>query len=143
MNLSKNIDVVRVENAAVAGTSDLESDAVDMAGYDGVLFIYAVGALTATQVTKLTAAQCDISGGSYAALTGADSGAMADGDGNKLLMLDVYRPTKQFVKATLDRGTANAVLDAGIAIKYRSSKGPITQGATVAKHVVVASPAEA
>lgn len=142
MNLSKNIEVVRVQNAAAAGTSDLDGTVVDMQGYDGVLFIYGVGALTATQVTKLVAKQDVASGGAFTALTGADSGAMADGDGNKLLMLDVFRPTKRYVRPTLDRGTANAVVDFGIAILYRGSKAPVTQGTTVAKAVLAVSPAE-
>lgn len=143
MNLSKCCEIVRVENAAVAGTTDLISDAVDMAGWDGVMFIYAAGALTAGQVTKLTAAQCDTSGGSYVALTSAVTGAMADGDSNKLLVLDIFRPTKRYVQATFDRGTQNAVIDGGIAIKYCGSKSPVTQGSTVAVSALVASPAEA
>ncbi len=143
MNLSKCCEFVRVENAVVAGTTDIVSDAIDMSGWDGVTFIYGVGTLTASQVTKLTGAQCDTAAGSYAALTGADSGAMADGDSNKLLVLDIYRPTKRYVQATLDRGTANAVIDFGIAIKYRGSKSPVTQGSTVAVAALVASPAEA
>jgi len=60
-----------------------------------------------------------------------------------LLVLDVFRPTKQFVRPTLVRGTANAVIEAGIAIKYRGSKGPVVQGATVSKSATVASPPEA
>lgn len=142
MNLSKNCEIVRIENAVVAGTTGIVSDAVDMSGYDGVVFIYGVGTLTATQVTKLTAAQCDTSGGSYVALAAAVTAAMADGDSNKLLILDVYRPTKRFVQATLSRATANAVLDFGIAIKYRGSKSPVAQGSTVSVSALVASPAE-
>lgn len=142
MNLSKNIEVIRVQNAAAADTSDLDGTAVDMQGYDGVLFIYGVGALTAGQVTKLLAKQDAASGGSFTGLTGAETEALADGDGNKLLMLDVYRPTKRYVRPTLDRGTQNAVVDFGIAILYRGAKAPVTQGTTVAKAVLAVSPAE-
>lgn len=143
MNLSKNVEIVRVQNAAGADTTDLDGTVVDMQGYDGVMFVYGVGTLTGTQVTKLVAKQDDSATGDFSSLTGTDSGALADTDGNKLLVLDVYRPTKRYVRPTLDRGTANAVVDFGIVVKYRGSKAPVVQGSTVAKNVIVASPAEA
>lgn len=141
-NLLKNIEVVRVENATVAGTSDLAGEVIDMAGWDGVTFIYAIGTLSAGQVTKLIAHQDVASDGSFTALPTAVTSAMSDDDSNKLLILDIYKPTKRYVRPTLDRHTANAVLDSGIAIKYRGSKSPVTQGSTVSQVATVASPAE-
>jgi hypothetical protein len=40
----------------------------------------------------------------------------------------------------LNRATGNAVLDGIIAIRYSGSKLPVTQGASVASVVTVASP---
>lgn len=132
-NLLKDCNITRVMNAVAAGTSAQNGSAVDMSGYDGVLFVAAFGALTATQVTSLKAQQDTDSGmGTAADLAGTLVGPLADGDGNKCLVLDIYRPKERYVRPVVSRGTANAVIDGVIAIQYRSRKGPVTQGATIA-----------
>lgn len=127
MILSKNVAIDRVMNAVAAGTSDQNSDSVDMAGFDGVLFIALLGTLTATQVTKLTA-QHSADDSTFAAITGGSTDAMADADSNKLLFVDVYRPQNRYVRAVVDRGTANAVIDGVLAIRYCGDKAPFSHG---------------
>lgn len=141
MNLLTNVKITRVMNAVAAGTTDQESSSVDMQGYDGVLFVAAFGALTATQVTSINAAQ-STDDSSFADLEGTKVGPLADADGNKLLVLDVYRPQERYVRCHVDRATANAVIDGVIAIQYCGSKAPITQGTTVAGSESHQSPAE-
>src|SRR5712691_8487923 len=131
MNLSDYVQVIHHMNAVVAGTTNQNGAAwIDMQGYDGVMFIADLGALSATQVTKLQAQGANDSsgGGSSAFTTDAVTPAMADGDSNKCLVLDVFRPTKRFVRATVQRGTANAVIDCVIAILYQADKKPVVDG---------------
>lgn len=144
MNLSKNIAISRVLNAVAAGTSAQTSSAVDMTGYEGCLFIASFGALTATQVTSIKAQQSSDDGSSdaYADLTGTLVGPLADADGNKLLVLDVYRPRDRYLKCIVNRATANAVIDGVIAIRYGARVQPTVQGSTVAFIETHASPAE-
>lgn len=143
MNLLKDIKVTRVMNAVAAGTSDQNGATLDMQGFDGVLFVASFGTLTATQVTAIKAQQGAASDLSDAAdLAGTLTGPMADGDSNKLLCLDVYRPQERYVRCVVDRGTANAVIDGVIAIQYKGSKLPITQGTTVSAAEAHTSPAE-
>lgn len=143
MNLIKNVKVTRVMNAVAAGTSDQEGSVLDMQGFDGVVFVAAFGTLTASQVTSLKAQQGAASNLSDAAdLEGTATGPLADGDGNKLLVLDVYRPQERYVRCVVDRGTANAVIDGVIAIQYAGAKLPIAQGSTVAFAEAHVSPAE-
>jgi hypothetical protein len=134
-NLSKSINVVRVANAAAAGITVLTGTHVDMQGWDSVVFIYALGALTATQVTALKAQNGALANDSdQADITGAITPAMADGDSNKVLILEVYRPLLRYVRPVLNRATANAVLDGGIAIQYQGDKlPPAVLDATVSK----------
>jgi hypothetical protein len=47
--------ITRVLNAVAAGTTNQNTSSVDMTGWDSVEFVAHLGALTATQVTKLKA----------------------------------------------------------------------------------------
>lgn len=143
IGLLKDVLITRVMNAVAADTSDQNSSIVDMQGYEGVLFVASFGTLTATQVTSLKAQQdTDSAGGTMADLTGTSVGPLADGDSNKVLVLDVYRPLERYVRCVVDRGTANAVIDSVIAIQYGARKAPVTQGSTVSASELHASPAE-
>jgi hypothetical protein len=144
-NLARMVDVRRSLNAVAAGTSTQNGTGIDMRGYDGVLFIAGVGTLTATQTTSLKAQQSDDDGGTdtYDDLAGSSSGNLADGDSNKLLVLDIYRPQKRYVRPVVVRGTANAVIDFVLAIPYRGQVMPALLHSTVAKAFkVLSSPAE-
>jgi hypothetical protein len=125
VNLSKNFNLVRVQNAAAAGTSVLTGTHVDMQGWDNVVFIYALGALTATQVTALKAQNGALSNDTdQADIAGAITPQALDGDSNKVLILEVVRPLLRYVRPVLNRATANAVVDGGIAIQYSGDKLP-------------------
>lgn len=131
--------IIRVMNAQAAGATPVNSSLVDTQGYDGVCFVGAIGALTATQVTNMKAQHGDAAGGGdQADITSGATAAMADGDSNKLLVVDVRRPSKRYVRVVVGRATANAVIDGVNAILYRSAKVPITQDtAQVSKSVLV------
>lgn len=143
-NLLKNIKVTRALNAVAAGTTSQNGATLDMSGWDGVLFICSIGTLTATQVTALKAQQGQASNLSDAAdLAGTAVGPFADGDSNKVLALDIYRPQERYVRCVVTRGTANAVIDDVMAIQYRGHKSPVAQDTTyVAANKVVVSPSE-
>jgi hypothetical protein len=134
MNLIKDINVVRVQNAAAAGTTTLTSSVIDMTGYDGVVYVALLGDVTINSVLTLTAKENTINGttgtptsGPAATYTDAD-GTTAD---NKMLVVDEYRPQKRYSYCTLARATANAAVDGIIAIQYRSTKKPSTLDASV------------
>jgi hypothetical protein len=131
--LLKLVDVRRAINAVAAGTSSQNGNTIDTLGYDSVAFVVAFGALTATQVTSIKLQSGDASDASdMADVSGATSGALADGDGTKLLALELYRPSKRYVRVVVVRGTANAVIDGGIALLYRGAQLPPAPHSTVA-----------
>ena len=141
--LLEETKTTRVVNATVAGTGDVNGTVLDMAGFDGVLFIAAVGMLTVNNVTTLKAQQDTVQGfGGGADLEGTEV-AITDADDDQLIMLDVFRPVEQFVRCVVTRTTANAVVDSVIAIQYSVRDLATTQDATTVaaseKHV---SPAE-
>ncbi len=139
-NLLTYTSAERQINATVAGVTVLTGpNSFDLQGYDGVVFVAALGTLTASQVTFL-GAQGSADGTTWGAtgtaaaptnlIAGAQTPAMADGDSNKLLVLDVFRPLQRYVRAVLYRGTANAVVDGVVAIRYAAKKQPTVQDVT-------------
>lgn len=142
---SKACKVIRVLNATAAGSTDITTAAaVDTKGYEGVAFLGAFGALTATQVTSMKAQQSSDNGvaDGFSDLAGTKLGPLADADGNKLLLLDVFRPQKRYVKPIINRATANAVVDGVFAILYGAREEPITSDSTVKETELHVSPAE-
>ena len=130
MNIGKNIKVTRVLNAVATGITAQNSSVVDMQGYDGVMFIGAVGALTATAVTGLKAQQGAASNLSDAADLEGSLASIPDTGSNGVAVVDVYRPQERYVRAVFSRAVAGAVLDGIIAIQYKGMKKPTTHDAT-------------
>jgi hypothetical protein len=138
MNISKITKQVHVLNAVAAGTSNQTGTHVDMQGFDGVMFLADIGTLTATQVTSMKAQGGNASNDSdQADISGAATAAMADGDSNKMLILDVFRPQQRYVRPVVLRGTANAVINCVIAILYQADKMPVPADATVSQGATV------
>jgi hypothetical protein len=147
MNLLKNVKITRVLADTAAGTADtLSSDIIDMSGFEGVMFIVKVADAANTAVGTLTVQQDDVNAaGGMAALAGdavAYTFAAADGD-DDMLIIDVYKPQKRYLRAQFARATANIAVSGIIAIQYGASKTPVTQGSTVLDSAQYISPAEA
>lgn len=133
MNLIKDAKFVVVEAAAVAGTTTITTDVVDMAGFDSVAFVAHLGDVTATSALALTVFSNDTNDTTTPTETEAAASFTAgasDAD-NKLMIVDVTCPRQRYVYATLERGTANAVVNGIIAILYNAHNKPVTQPASV------------
>jgi len=142
VNLLPNINVIKVMDAVAAGTGDTQDTTeIDMAGYDGCVFIASVGTLTATAVTDFRLRDATSSGGSYADIAGSKL-SWADTADNTINVIDIYRPLERYLKGRITRATANAVINGVYAIQYRGQKLPVTLGATVTAHATLASPAD-
>ncbi len=129
----------------VAGTSTpLNSDIVDIAGYEGVRFIMGFGAIVSGAVTSVKVQQGAISSLSDAADLASSSVTIADTDDNKVCIIDVYRPNKRYLRLVTARATQNATLDFLAIEKYGPRKAPVTQDTTLvaAGIKILISPAE-
>ena len=139
MNLGTDSKVVRWSNAVAAGSTDVESSAIDMLDYDNVMLIAGLGTLTAGQVTALSAEGGPNSDESSVSATWTPTTpAMADGDSNKLLILDIEKPLYRYIFATINRKTQNAVIDFGIAILYNGKAKPAVVDSSVSQLTLVA-----
>lgn len=140
-NITPNVKTIRVSNAVAAGTTDIDCTAVDMQGFDSVRFIALFGTATTTHVTKLVLKQSDDnSTWSNAIQTGTQ---MADGDSNKMLIAEVNAPGARYVRCTVDRGTANIVIDGVIAELFNAARVPVIQDASVSQVAISNNPTPA
>jgi hypothetical protein len=132
-SLVKNTSWTVVENAAAAGTTDLTTDTSDMQGFDSILYIVKLGDVTSGSVITLTAYSnpTDSASGGTSEKAGTQITAGASDYDNKLLLLEVHRPSQRYMYAVLVIDTQNAVVDSIIAVRFNAKSVPITQGSTV------------
>lgn len=143
-NLLPNVEFVVVEAAASAAQTELTTDVIDTADCDGVVFIAHLGDVTTGSVLGLVVDDSDEDDTGFDDLAGplAFTAGASDAD-NKLLILDVYKPERRYLRARLTRTSANAVVNGITAIKYGKREVPVTQGATVLDSALLANPARA
>lgn len=142
MHLSDIVKTIRVLAPQAAGTTDVNTDVVPVADGEGVRFLVGFGAITAGAVTLVKGQQGLQSDGSDMADLAGTKIDVLDTDDNKLVILDIMRPEEPFVRAVIDRGTQNAVVDLVIAEVYRRRTIPVTKDATVAQQETHVTPAE-
>ncbi|MEM8682883.1 MAG: hypothetical protein AAGF72_05585 [Pseudomonadota bacterium] len=134
MNFLANQLLARVEPSAPAGQTTLISDVVDMLGFDGVTFVAMLGDVTSGSTLTLQAQQGDEADGSDATdvPTAAASfvADISDAD-NGLLAVEVFRPTKRYLRTTLSRESQNAVVDGILAVRSQSNEAPVLQAPSV------------
>ncbi|MFA5376955.1 MAG: hypothetical protein WC455_14490 [Dehalococcoidia bacterium] len=145
MNLAKNSKVTQVLGYYSAAQTTRNSAVIDMQGYEGVMFIALFDTLIATGTLKLSADQGDTTSPT-AELAGSTTHTITTAEaaltGKTGLVLDVYKPEKRYLRASIDiAGSQNAVIGGIVAIQYNGKVAPPSHGVMNADTLV--SPAEA
>ena len=120
MGLAHDTKVTTVAPVAT-GTTTITGSALDMAGFDGAIFIVRLGSPATNN--NLRVQQCDTTGGSYADLAGTLVGNHAT---DNPLVVDVFRPREQFLKYQITRGTTSTI-DIVTIIQYGANNRPTVQ----------------
>lgn len=144
MNLSKDVKISQVLGHVAAGVVAQTSAVVDMQGFAGVVFVAALGTVTAASAVTLKA-QEDVVNPMAAAkdLSGASASFVAGAaDSNKCLVLDVYRPKDRYLQAVLTPTIQNAEIGSIIAIQYQAGAKPTQIDPTVIASALAVSPDE-
>lgn len=136
MNLSKRTKLTMIKDLQTTAGTAINSDEVDMQGWDGVLFFMKMA--TANAANFINAAQSSVSGGTFVDLAGT---AVVVGTDADVAALDIYRPTDRYLRCEVDRGGADTVTGEMYALQYAESKAPTTHATTVDFELHV-SPAE-
>ena len=116
---------------AVAASTTVTGAAIDMQGWDGVLFTLQKGAGDKTTDAKIQ--RDDNSGFSSATdISGAAITQIAGGTTNLAVGIDVLRPAERYVRISVTTGAGGATSNqvAAMAFRYRREGGPITQPLT-------------
>lgn len=132
LQMSKNCKISQcmTTTAGAAGTTDINGSAIDMSGWEGVLFIISFGAIVSGAVTSIKAQQDTASGmGSAADLLGTAQ-TIADTDDDKTFYIDIKNPRERYVRAVVDRGTQNATVGNITAIQYGPRTAPVAAHGT-------------
>lgn len=145
-NLLNAIMMTAVGSAvAAASNTDSDSTIIDMAGYEGVVFLTDITDSVATGVATMTVEQNDSNSGSgMAALSGAVAtltSAANDDLNGQFLAVDVHQPKERYLRVNRASATANIAYGSVYAIRYGAKKLPI-DFTDIANAVVVSGPSE-
>jgi hypothetical protein len=141
-NLGDDVKIVQAVTiaAGAAGSSPVNGTAIDMSGYEGVLFVVQFGPIVSGAVTSIKVQQDVTSAMSTAADIAGTAQTVADTDDDKVFYVDLKRPREDFVRLVVSRGTQAATC-AAMAYLYGSRQKPVTHGTNVAGEIHYA-PAE-
>ena len=145
INLLEQTKLDRVNAAVSAGQTTVNSDVVDMLGFDSCLFAVLLGDVTDTSVVKLTIQHGDQSNGSDMADTTISTSYTAgasDAD-NNMLAAEINRPLKRYVRAKVERNTANAEVDGVLAQLANPDEAPTSHADDLLSDAFDYSPASA
>jgi hypothetical protein len=120
MQLSNHIKITKVKDHTTSADTAVTSDAVDMSGYEGVVFVTSFG--TANAGNTILASQDTASGGDYTDLLGT---SVSSGTSDEDVWIDVYRPSKRYVRCEIARGSAST-LESIYAIQYGPRVLPVS-----------------
>ena len=130
--LLKNCKVTVVKTTQASAGTAVNTDSVDMTGYDGVLFVGAIATVSGNSV-NLAQSSDD------ATFNDLEGTAQIGGTNGDLIAIDLFQPTDRYIRAEIDRSGTNTVTETFYAIQYKGRKAPVTSIATQETHV---SPSE-
>jgi hypothetical protein len=137
VNLGKNVKVTKVIPAAGAGTGTTNGTILNMAGWEGVLFVGgAIGTVNAGNYVKVQQ-DTDSAGNTMADLEGTKTTPSVNAYG---VAIDLYRPREQYVRPVAVLGASSTLGDL-YAIQYGASKAPTSHATGIDTETHV-SPAE-
>ena len=143
-NLLRNVKLTRIsaDGAGTASATPNKMTIIDMLGYESVLFFVAMGNVLTTSVVSLKVAGATTnSSGAMTVLTGSAGGtADATSYDDKIVALDVVKPTYRYLECQLTCATADGPYDGVFAIQYNGHDLPVTQGSTVVASNTLYSP---
>lgn len=120
-NLGNKIKITHVKAVTSgAATGNVVSDVLDMQGYEGVLWVATYGTANSSNGIKAGMSSASASGG-MEDMVGTQVAGLSTGG---TVWLDVYRPRKRYVQATLTR-QASSKLGSVYALQYGARLFPV------------------
>lgn len=149
-HLSNDCKITRVMNRGTGTASSTPSKGtiIDMAadgGFHNVMFVAALNDVVSGSQVALRVAGADSNDTAQMTLLEGSAGGTASASDydNKLLILDVERPSHRYLEAQLFHVSQNAPFDSVIAIQYNGRTKPVINGTTVKALTTVRTPGAA
>ena len=121
MQLSNEVKFTRCTTQQTAGTADQNGSAIDMQGYDGVVFITTFG--TANDGNHLKAQQDENDDSGFGDAEDLAGTKTVSTGANNTVVLDVYRPQKRYIRA-VGVLTASSTIGPIFAMQYKGRLRP-------------------
>jgi hypothetical protein len=115
--LSRNRPV-KVADHSAASTADVVSSIVDLAGYEGVVFMTSFGTANATNTLKVQQNTANQTTGMADLL----ATSVVSGSSDEDTMVEIHRPQERYIQVTALRG-ASSTLESVWAILYGGTPG--------------------
>ncbi len=134
-NLAKDTKAIAALGYFAAGQTTRTSSVIDMANFDGAMFVLHLGTVTDASVITLTVkgnTADSVSSPTPVSLTGGTNVLTASTSSNTLMILDIYRPQYRYLFVTVGIATQNCEIVGINAHLYGARVQPVTQHATVA-----------
>jgi hypothetical protein len=125
MNLTKNVKVTLVAAGGSSAGTAVNSTGVDMAGFEGVVFIGTIATVNAGNFAN--AAQ----GSDNSNFTDLAGSKVVPGTNGNAFMIDINKPSARYVRCELDRSGTNTAYGDIYAIQYGAKVAPTTHGTTI------------
>jgi len=135
MNLSKNTKLTKVKALSSSAGTAINSDSVDMAGFEGVMFFGRVASEDSGNSANVAQSDDDVT---FADLAGTK---VVTGDDADSFLIDIVKPTKRYLRCEVNRGGTDTIVGDIYAIQYGARVAPTSQGATIDAETHI-SPAE-
>lgn len=146
MNLSKNVQIDQVLGYYAAGTTKRTSDIIDMAGYDGVIFVAGLGTIIEAGTVDVFVEQNTANSTSgMARLAGQTAYTVTAADAllaKSAIVVDIANPTEQYLQCNITPASQNAVILGIVAIRYSGRVKP-TLNSALLQSTLLTGPAEA
>lgn len=114
--------------AGVAAQTTINGSIIDMQGFDGVLFMLNIGAITTGGVQSVKLQHGDQAGGGDMADVLGSAQTIADSEDNTVRFLEMTKPSKRYCRIVVSRATQDSAFAAS-ALPYHKWDGPVTQTA--------------
>lgn len=101
------VKIIKVKDHSTAATSDVDSDGVDMRGYQGVTFLTSFGTAAADNIVNVQQSSDDGSSDGYSDLAGAATALAGSSDEDQVA--EIYKPQKRYCRLHIERATSSTV----------------------------------
>lgn len=101
-----------------SGTATRNGATLDMAGFAGVLMVVKFATIADAGTRSIKAQQDTASGMGTAADLAGSGQTVAGTDDNMIYIIDLYRPTKRYVRLVVVKDATNACAESAVYIQY-------------------------